>query len=466
MAFGAITADLGYGSRGDSVTELQQFLVEKGFLNVEATGNFFNLTKTAVISYQSSKGLPATGFVGPLTRAEIAIDLEATTPSIVATACASGDIYSYLTGELCATTTPSVPTVVDVCKNIDGVQSVVPAGMSVDGSSNCSLPVVTLPDVSLTATGTVVPAATPSISAQFVAASNGATDAAKTTFNLNMINGSATITELTFSLLGTPGVASSVRVGSVSAPVINDVAYLTGLSILVPNSGSGVNVEVWTSFVPVGINGVPSGSTSTLELTKITYRNGSGTQSITGLAVDGKQMTLVGSKPTVTLTLPNGATGSSVSGLSVGQKYVADINVKADAAGDIKVNTIPLNFTGSTAGTTVTITDATDLVIKNASGTAITNYTVGSIVGSGTSTASAIITFTDGYRITASQTETFKVEANISAVSGAGASLAIGINPGASFTWTDLVGNGTTGARDGSNGVMPSYPSSTVSLVN
>ena len=448
ISFASIDANLSYGARGSSVVELQQFLINKGFLSTEATGNFFGLTKSAVISYQVSKGLPGTGFVGPLTRSAIASDLvEAPTPAstTVAPACATGVAYSYLTGEPCPGTVPATVTPV-----------------------NSATSTISLPTVSLSAVGTVVPAATGSIAAQFVPAStSGAANAAKTTFNLNMINGSGTITELTFSLLGTPGAASSVMVDNVSAPVINGVAYLTGLSIPVPNGGGGVNVEAWTSYATVGVNGIPSGSTSTIELTKITYTNGSGTQSLTGLTIDGKQMTLVGSRPTVTLTLPNGATGSSASGLSVGQKYVADVNIKADEKGDIKINTLPINFNGSNADTKVTITDATDLVIKDGSGASVNDYTVGSIVGSGTSTVSAVITFTNGgYRIDAGQTATFKIEANISAVSGSGASLAVGISPGTSFTWTDLAGNGAIGALDGSSGVMPSYPYTTVSLRN
>jgi len=64
----AIDTNLKYGARGTEVSELQEFLIDKGFLSGTATGNFYSLTLKAVIAYQTSVGLPVTGFVGPMTR--------------------------------------------------------------------------------------------------------------------------------------------------------------------------------------------------------------------------------------------------------------------------------------------------------------------------------------------------------------------------------------------------------------
>lgn len=71
FAHASIDFDLKYGSKGQEVTELQEFLIDKGFLKTEASGNFYSLTKTAVIAYQSSVEIPTTGFVGPITRGKI-----------------------------------------------------------------------------------------------------------------------------------------------------------------------------------------------------------------------------------------------------------------------------------------------------------------------------------------------------------------------------------------------------------
>ena len=59
---------------GGDVSELQSFLQDRGLLNFEPTGYFGNSTTGAVKAYQTSKGLSATGFVGPLTRAKIQSD--------------------------------------------------------------------------------------------------------------------------------------------------------------------------------------------------------------------------------------------------------------------------------------------------------------------------------------------------------------------------------------------------------
>jgi hypothetical protein len=63
-------ADSGLGGLG-SVTALQQFLKTNGYLAVQPTGYFGSLTETSVKEFQSENGVPATGYVGPLTRAAL-----------------------------------------------------------------------------------------------------------------------------------------------------------------------------------------------------------------------------------------------------------------------------------------------------------------------------------------------------------------------------------------------------------
>jgi peptidoglycan hydrolase-like protein with peptidoglycan-binding domain len=72
----AISRSLTIGSRGGDVTELQNFLREEGFLNVDSTGYYGPLTQAALQRFQSSvnivsSGSPVTtgwGVFGPLTR--------------------------------------------------------------------------------------------------------------------------------------------------------------------------------------------------------------------------------------------------------------------------------------------------------------------------------------------------------------------------------------------------------------
>ncbi len=62
------TRGLGYGSRGTEVSVLQTILIEKGYLNAEATGFFGTLTKNALMKYQKAGGISATGYFGEKSR--------------------------------------------------------------------------------------------------------------------------------------------------------------------------------------------------------------------------------------------------------------------------------------------------------------------------------------------------------------------------------------------------------------
>ncbi len=87
-------AGLKLGSRGAAVVSLQSFLEAKGVLVMPAgvaKGYFGGLTKTAVIAYQASKGLPTTGYFGPLTYAAAMADATVTTPGTTTGGTTGGD---------------------------------------------------------------------------------------------------------------------------------------------------------------------------------------------------------------------------------------------------------------------------------------------------------------------------------------------------------------------------------------
>lgn len=65
------TSNLTNGSSNNDVAELQKRLTQEGFYNGRITGYFGPLTSQAVKAYQIKKGLPGTGFVGPLTRTQL-----------------------------------------------------------------------------------------------------------------------------------------------------------------------------------------------------------------------------------------------------------------------------------------------------------------------------------------------------------------------------------------------------------
>ncbi|MDO8530270.1 MAG: LamG-like jellyroll fold domain-containing protein [bacterium] len=78
FTFASIDTNLYYGIRNNSdVRELQEFLIDKGFLTGSATGNFLSLTLKAVKQYQTSVGISSTGYVGNLTKKSINSELVA-----------------------------------------------------------------------------------------------------------------------------------------------------------------------------------------------------------------------------------------------------------------------------------------------------------------------------------------------------------------------------------------------------
>jgi peptidoglycan hydrolase-like protein with peptidoglycan-binding domain len=116
FAFAAVAAaattdfqtNLTVGSTGSDVAALQTWLISNGF-NIPAIqsgattpGYFGSQTQAAVELYQASKGIPNTGFVGPLTRAALNGSAMAMTP--VTTGCPVG-----------FTCTPTTPVVTPTC---------------------------------------------------------------------------------------------------------------------------------------------------------------------------------------------------------------------------------------------------------------------------------------------------------------------------------------------------------------
>ncbi len=106
------TTNLTVGSTGADVVALQTFLITNGFhipsieSGQQAKGYFDSETATALSLYQTSVGLPATGFVGPLTAAKLNGSCGQTTttpvcpPDYVCTQPTSGTIITTPTVKL------------------------------------------------------------------------------------------------------------------------------------------------------------------------------------------------------------------------------------------------------------------------------------------------------------------------------------------------------------------------------
>lgn len=297
--------------------------------------------------------------------------------------------------------------------------------------------------------------------AQYIAAAGGATDGSKAVFNILSTGGSATISELKFNVTGTANSVTSVRVGSVSAPVVSGVAYLTGLNLSVPNGGQGLNQDVFISYSDVGINGVASSSTAILDLGYIKYTTGGTTKTlctagfgtctaVLASAVTAPTMTLVGSKPTVAVV-------DSSEILSNGLVKLAEISVSANAKGDIKLSTLAIKVTST--GSVTIANAANNVTVKDEGNNTIATTNTGLSVAAGGNDSEAV-NFTGDYLIPAGTTKTFKIYATAATVA-VDDSLTTDASPSSTFMWKDTAGNSTTAV---SGALIYNYPINTSSI--
>jgi hypothetical protein len=293
----------------------------------------------------------------------------------------------------------------------------------------------------------------------------GVTDATRATFNVTATNGTATISELKFKNTGTSGTVTNVRVGTVSAPTVTDIAYLTGLAIVVPNGGAGMNLDAYASYAPVGSTGVSSGGTAVLQLCSIKYTIG-GTTSTSGdttcaspLLSSGQTMKLYGSKPTITVATPVGAVVSPSSSVEA-----IDVTIAADAAGPITVVSFPVNTTiAGLAATTANFTTA-DFVVKDEGNNTISTATGGCGATTACTNVTVTLNSTTGYLIAAGTSKTFKVFVNTGAYTVPTTSLPntflySSVGGTGVMSWLDTAGSSTS-AITGVTSIY-NYPSTT-----
>lgn len=231
----------------------------------------------------------------------------------------------------------------------------------------------------------------------------GGTTATAANYKFVAENGNAMIDELTFAVTG--GV-SEITVDGKTAPVVSDVATITGLSKEVVAGLQGTNVAVLAKYIPVTTlnqGGVVTNGRSTVTLTAVKYTV-NGTQ-ITNAAITpapgaSKEMVIVASYPTFLLAndTPVGMSSGFLAGANTELLKFTVTNSNVNNPVNLKQITVtPTHSTGLT-GTTVNVYESTD-----------TNTVIGT--GTMTGTGNAVkITFDADSVISTSKTYVVKAD--------------------------------------------------------
>jgi hypothetical protein len=235
----------------------------------------------------------------------------------------------------------------------------------------------------------------------------------------------ATVRELHFSTTGTDAV-TSITVAGVTAAVVAGNATVSGLNLAVSSTGTDVPVTVHYS----GFLNSTSGGTLTQSLDSnvtLTY-----VEAVTGgsvitetTSVPSNTMTLVASKPTVTVSSTQGGT------LNLGaENKVGEFTVTADANGKISISSVSLNLA------TIGFTSPEFTSARIADGN--TTIAGSSVTGSST----MVIAFSSPYEIAAGTSRTFSVYSTVNgSVQQAMTPYVVSSMASASaFNWNDMIG--------------------------
>ncbi|MDD3006640.1 MAG: hypothetical protein PHX30_03615 [Candidatus Pacebacteria bacterium] len=300
------------------------------------------------------------------------------------------------------------------------------------------------------------PTLTASMPAQFVI--GGSTLGDFMTINFVASNGAATVKELKFTVTGTATAPiASIAIGSVSAPVIGGVAHLSGLSLAVPAGYNGLDVKVVPTFNTVGLGGQTSNTTADVKLSYMKYTIGNTTtENSTVTTPIAKTMTIVASKPTVTLNT------SSRTGLANTLVKLMDVTVTADAAGSIKLQALPVTVTSTGAVTIVSA--ANNLVVKDAQGAIILTTNAAGIGVAARGSGSDTILFSTPDMIAAGTSKVYSIYGTAATVA-VDNKLSSTLGAATAFLFTDVNGNvQSIPGKDATNTNIINYPTESSSI--
>ena len=452
------------------VTNLQVALA----LTTVGSTNYSNL-KTSETSGSGANPInPATAAAGQTSTNNFSVDFTIA-PGVTKTIDVFTDIGS--TAGSAHVTTSLYVTALGATSNVTLCSPSISTGSpAIDGCNSGTAKAGQVMTVAVGTFGTPAVVANGTDTARYIAGgtTTGVTNAATAQFKFTATNGSATISELKFAETGGHGAVTSVSVGSVSAPMVSGVAYLTGLNIPVPQGGTGVTVDAKMSYAPVGATGVATTATGDIDslmgMSYVKYSMGGTTSTLcdtgctvsTSMPVDSAQtMHLVGSKPVVTVAKPSGVV------LVTGSVEAIDVTIAADTAGPISITSFPISTSLSVgSGATLTVSTGTGhpFTVKDASNNTVNVANTSNFAL--TTGGAATVTFSSAYTLNAGQSQTFKVFVPVSAFSaGTGtSSMNTNLATGSGFAWIDTAGGASVSIGD-ITGLIYNYPSTYTSSI-
>jgi len=267
--------------------------------------------------------------------------------------------------------------------------------------------------------------------------------------------GTSTITEMDFTV-DSSSTISSVTVGGLTAQPVGGTAIVQGLNIQVPQGLGGVNIPVSVTYNTVGLSGLQvDNQASNITLSVVKSQTGNAPIATLNPGVAAHPMYLVASKPTITV--------SGVGGNLSGRQEIIDVNVAADNAGDVILNTLPITITIAGSGLSIT----SQQLGLNIDGQAQdpSTYTATSSITSAGATTTPIV-FTTPFTITKGTSHTFQVLLTLAGFTGTGQSVQAKLDVPANFKWTDVNGNinGTGANLDASH--VTNYPLTVITAVS
>lgn len=260
----------------------------------------------------------------------------------------------------------------------------------------------------------------------------GGTSFGVATYNLRTLNQGtlANVRELRFTVAstGTGDPIESITVGGITAPVVNGIARITGLSLSIGFTGTDVPVTAKYSGFQSSTNGgslQAAIASSTVALTFVEGTSGNGTVISTTSNILSNYMALVASKPTVTVGAGN------VDTLILGaENKVGEVTVTADANG--KISLTGFNVSLSAVGVSTSTFSSGRIADGNTT-----------ITGSAYNTGTGAVTFSPNYEISAGQSKTFSIYAVVNGTAQPSITPYVSsrLTSGASFQWNDVIGN-------------------------